>query len=246
MKLKFVLAIAAMAGAAPAHAADTTLDQMPPQLETRFALSALPQALRDKATVYLLDPTSGYKLSREGASGIACIVQRTQWELADFRNDIYYAVCYDAAGAATYLKYVMDAAALRAQEFDPAALKAEIEKRFKDGTYRAPDKSGVSYMIGPLMRTIGPPDLKVHTMAMPHLMFYAPFITNADIGAEPDLGNPESLKSPFIDRQGNGEQSYMIQMIGETEKAKILADEKELIDDLCAYRDVLCLDHTQH
>ena len=62
----------------------------------------------------------------------------------------------------------------------------------------------------------------------------------------PDLGNPESLKSPFIDRQGNGEQSYMIQMIGETEKAKILADEKQLIDDLCAYRDVLCLDHTQH
>jgi hypothetical protein len=140
----------------------------------------------------------------------------------------------------------MDAAALRAQGFDPAALKAEIEKRFKNGTYKAPDKPGVSYMIGPLMRTIGPPDLKVHTMAMPHLMFYAPFITNADIGAEPDLGNPESLKSPFIDRQGNGEQSYMIQMIGETEKAKILADEKELIDDLCAYRDVLCLDHTQH
>ena len=34
----------------------------------------------------------------------------------------------------------------------------------------------------------------------------------------------------------------MMQMIGETEKAKILADEKELIDALCAYRDVLCLD----
>ena len=35
----------------------------------------------------------------------------------------------------------------------------------------------------------------------------------------------------------------MIQLVGETEKAKIVADEKSLLDDLCAYRDVLCLQH---
>ncbi|WP_162914055.1 hypothetical protein [Taklimakanibacter lacteus] len=246
MNLGFAFAAAAMIAAAPAYAAGTTLDQMPPRLETRFALSALPPAMRDKATVYLLDPKTGYRLSREGTSGVACLVQRTQWELADFRNDIYYAVCYDAAGAETYLKYVRDAAALRAQGLGPEALKAEIEKRYRDRTYKVPEKPGLSYMIGPVMRTIGPPDLEVHTMAMPHLMFYAPFLTNADIGALPDLANPASLQSPFIDRQGNGEQSYMIQMVGAAEKARILADEKELVDELCAYRNVLCLDHTQH
>jgi hypothetical protein len=246
MKLATALAVAATIAATSAHATDTTLDQMPPQLETRFALSALPPALRDNATVFLLDTKKGYTLSRQGTTGLACLVQRTQWELSDFRNDIYYAVCYDAAGAETYLKYVRDAAALRAQGLTPTALKAEIEKRYEDKTYKVPDKPGLSYMIGPLMRTIGPPDFKVHTMAMPHLMFYAPFITNADIGAAPDLADPASLQYPFIDRQGNGEQSYMIQMIGEAEKARILVEEKELIDDLCAYRDVLCLDHTQH
>jgi hypothetical protein len=37
----------------------------------------------------------------------------------------------------------------------------------------------------------------------------------------------------------------MIQLIGEAEKAKILADEKALLDGLCAYRDILCLaDHS--
>lgn len=246
MKLAFALAVAILAAAPYVHAADTTLDQMPPELETRFALSALPPTLRDKATVFLLDPRTGYTLSHQGTNGLSCLVQRTQWELADFRNDIYYAVCYDAAGAETYLRYVRDAAALRAQGLTPAALKAEIEKRYKDKTYKVPDRAGLSYMIGPLMRTIGPPDLKVHTMAMPHLMFYAPFVTNADIGAAPDLANPSSLQYPFIDRQGNGEQSYMIQMVGEAEKAKILVEEKELIDALCDYRDVLCLDHTQH
>jgi hypothetical protein len=74
----------------------------------------------------------------------------------------------------------------------------------------------------------------------------APFITNEDIGAAPDLGDPASLLNPFIGKQGNAEQSYMIQLIGEAEKAKILADEKPLLDELCAYRDVLCLAHAKH
>jgi len=33
----------------------------------------------------------------------------------------------------------------------------------------------------------------------------------------------------------------MIEVIGEAEKARIMADEKPLLDDLCAYRDVLCV-----
>jgi hypothetical protein len=104
-------------------------------------------------------------------------------------------------------------------------LKAEIEKRYENKTYRAPEKAGVSYMVAPVMRTLGPPDMKMHTMSMPHLMFYAPNITNEDIGAVPDLSDHSTLLYPFIDKQGNAEQSYMIQLIGEAEKARILADE---------------------
>jgi hypothetical protein len=48
---------------------------------------------------------------------------------------------------------------------------------------------------------------------------------------------------PLIDRQENGEQSYMIQIVGEAEKARIVADGKALLDGLCAYRSVLCLSH---
>jgi len=228
--------------ASPAHTIETTIEAMPAGLETEFALSALPPALRDGAAVYLLDPAAGYYLAQQGSSGLACLVERTVWEMADYRNDIYFPLCYDAVGTSTYLQVIMDAAKLRAEGLDPAALKAKIQARYDDKTYRAPDKAGLSYMVGPVMRTETPPDRKVHTMPMPHLMFYAPSVTNADIGALPDLAIPASLAFPFIDRQGNAEQSYMIQMIGETEKAKILADEKELIDALCAYRDVLCLD----
>jgi hypothetical protein len=217
------------------------LEPMPAKLETQFALSALPPALRGQATVYLLDPGRGYQRSREGTSGVACLVERTAWEMADFRNDIYVPLCYDAAGAKAHFKVIMDAAALRAQGMDPAALKAEIEKRYRNKMYRVPEKAGMSYMVAPLQRTVAPPDMKVHTTQMPHVMFYAPGITNEDIGAVPNLGVPASLRYPFIDKQGNVEQSYMIQFVGEAEKAKILADEKALLDDLCTYRDLLCL-----
>jgi hypothetical protein len=232
--------------AAPCQTTKTTIDQMPATLETRFALSALPRALRDKATVYLLDPTKGYRVSQQGTSGVTCLVERTAWELADFRNDIYIPLCYDAVGTATYLKVIMDAGTLRAQGMSAVALKTEIEKRYTNKIYKVPAKAGVSYMVAPVMRTVGPPDMKVHSMPMPHLMFYAPHITNADIGAAPTLSVRSSLLYPFIDRQGNAEQSYMIQLIGDAETARILADEKPLVDDLCAYRDVLCLPNMTH
>jgi hypothetical protein len=231
------------ASAAPTFSPGTTLEAIPPGLETQFALSAAPPGLRAKAAVYLLDPKKGYYLAREGSSGVACAVQRTQWELSDFRSDIYYGICFDAAGVKTHLQVVFDAAALRAQGMPPAALKAEIEKRYRDKTYQPPAKPGLSYMVGPIMRTIGPPDRSVQTMAMPHLMFYASNLTNEDIGAVPNLSDHASLLYPFVDQQGSAEHTYMIQLMGEAEKARILADEKPLIDALCAYRTLLCLSH---
>ncbi|HST44711.1 MAG TPA: hypothetical protein VLK29_05740 [Luteimonas sp.] len=214
---------------------------MPAQLETRYALSALPPALRDGAAVYLLDPARGYRLARIGSSGVTCVVQRTAWELAEHRDDLYIPLCYDAAGTRTYLRVIMDAAALRAQGMGAQALKDVITRRFANGTYSAPGKAGVSYMVAPVMRTIGPPDLRVRTLSMPHLMVYAPGVTNADIGARPDLADPATLMNPFIDRQGIAEQSYIIQMLGHAEAATIARAEKDLLDALCAYRDVLCL-----
>jgi len=234
------LLLLALAGTtANATEATPALTPMPEALEIRFALSAIPLALREKATVYVLDAAKGYRIAREGSSGIACLVERTQWELAEFRDDLYVPLCYDAAGM-PYLRAIMDTAALRAQGVDAGALKARIEPRFRDGTY-VPRKAGLSYMVAPVMRTLGPPDMRMHTMAMPHLMFYAPGLGNADIGARPDLADPASLRWPFIDRQGIDEHSYIIQMVGEAEKARILADERALVDDLCAHRAVLCL-----
>jgi hypothetical protein len=248
-KVRIFALVAIALATAPAQAGaaqDASLMPMPEALEMRYALSALPPALRDTATAYVLDPATGYRVARRGTSGLECLVQRTAWEHGELRDDIYIPLCYDAVGARTYLKVIMDTAALRASGIDAGALKTRVEQRYADGIYRAPGRAGVSYMVAPVMRTGGPPDMKIHTMAMPHLMYYAPGIGNADIGAKPDLADPATLIYPLIDRQGNDEQSYMVQLLGETEKAKILADERELLHALCAHRDVLCLADMTH
>jgi len=137
---------------------------------------------------------------------------------------------------------IMDAAALRIYGLPPAALKAEIEKRYREKTYQAPDKPGVSYMVAPVMRTWMLPDWQVHTMPMQHLMFYAPNLTDQDIGS-----GPSSFPGyPFVFKEGIPEQSYMIQLAGEAERVRIVTEEKPLLDELCAYREVLCIPHIQH
>jgi hypothetical protein len=223
--------------ASSSQVTQATLEQMPAALETEFALSALPAGMRGHASVFLLDPMKGYQPSSRGTNGVTCLVERTAWERADFRNDIYVPLCYDAAGTQTFLKVIMDAAALRIQGMSPAGLKAEIENRYKNRTYKVPERTGVSYMVVPVQRTWMLPDGQVHTGSMPHLMFYAPNLADEQIGAVPN----SDITYPFIFEEGIAEQSYIIQLMGEAEKIRIVSDGKTLLAALCAYRDVLCL-----
>ena len=172
-----------------------------------------------------------------------CLVERTVWEWAELqlRDDIYIPLCYDAAGATTRLRVMRDVAELRAKGMTADVIKAEVEDRYRRGVYTAPARPGLSYMVGPVFRGLGVPDMQMHTQAIPHLMSYAPGVTNEDFGARPNLSDFGTLKYPFIDPQGIAQQSVMIHIVGDVEKAKIMADEKQLVADLCAYRGVLCL-----
>src|SRR5215470_7693655 len=90
------------AGSVATAGSAAKLERMPEALETRFALSAAPPHLRENATTYLLDPAKGYVLGRKGTNGVSCIVVRSDWQFdAAFRDDVYWAVCYDAEGSKT-------------------------------------------------------------------------------------------------------------------------------------------------
>jgi hypothetical protein len=216
------------------------LEKMPVSLEVRLALSALLPTLREKASVYILDPAKGYILERTGNNGQSCFVGRTEWKFADYRNDVYDPICYDLVGAKYHMRVWFDVAELRAKGVEPEAMKQEIEARFRAGIYKAPDRPGVSYMTAPLMRSYMSLDPKdkdsVMTMSMPHVMYYAPNVTAADIGGMPC---PPCTPYPFVFEAGP--HGYIIQRLGDRESERIVADEAGLVCELCSYRNALCL-----
>ncbi len=156
---------------------------MPVDLETDFALSALPPHLRDAATVYLLDPEKGYYIARQGTNGFSTFVNRTEWEWAEFVQDTYAAISYDAEGTKTYMPVFLDVAEMRASgKYSPSQIRDIIIQGVKNGKYKAPSRTGVSYMLAPLLRTHPGQEKEVVNMVMPHYMFYAPRVDNKDIG----------------------------------------------------------------
>jgi len=221
--------------------ADPKLEKMPVALETDYALSALPPQLRAGATIYLLDPAKGYYVARKGSNGFICFVMRTAWEWAEFRNDVITAISYDAEGARTIFPVYLDVAAMRASgKFTALQARNIVVDRIKKGVYKAPARPGISYMLGPVMRTYPatPTQHEVMTMHMPHYMFYAPYMTNADIGNIPDgqqdgpfVVNPEAL---FLGKK-KAPYGYIIVPAGATERAKIIANNKELLKRLADY-----------
>lgn len=212
------------------------LEKMPEALESRFALSAAPPSLRESATVYLLNPAKGYMLSRQGTNGVSCIVVRSDWQWANppFRDDIYWPVCYDSEGSKTLLQDYFYTAELRARGMDSKQVHEAVTKRFGIPAFPNPSRTGVAYMIAPIMRgyTSAPGPV---TMNMPHYMFYAPGVKDVDIG-----GHGFSKQYPFILDMSPGRDDYIILLVGEAEKAKILEESNDLLNDLCSYRDYLC------
>ena len=211
------------------------LEPMPEALERTFALSAAPPHLRGGATTYLLDPIKGYVLDRQGTNGISCIVVRSDWQFtAAFRDDIFWAVCFDAEGSKTLLQDYLYAAELRAHGMDARQVHAEVTRRFGTPAAPNPARAGVAYMIAPVMRGYTSAPTPV-TMNMPHYMFYAPNVKSADIG-----GTGFSKEYPFVLSMSPGRDDYIIMLVGESEKARILEQSKDLLDQLCSYRRYLC------
>lgn len=212
------------------------LEKMPEALEIRFASSAAPPHLRDGATVYILDPDKGYVTARQGTNGVSCIVVRSDWQWASppFRDDVYWPVCYDSEGSKTLLHDYLFAAELRARGQNSELVHEAVMKRVGTATAPNPSHTGVAYMLAPVMRgyTAAPRPV---TMNMPHYMFYAPGVKDEDIG-----GHGFDKQHPFVLSMSFGRDDYIILLVGEAEKAKILQDSRDLLNDLCSYRNYLC------
>jgi hypothetical protein len=219
---------------------DWRLEKMPVDLETDYALSALPPHLRNDATVYLLDPQKGYFVGRQGSNGYICFLSRTEWEWGEFRNDVCAPISYDAEGARSIFPVYMAVAAMRASgKFQATEIKDSIMNRIITGVYKAPSKPGISYMLAPVMRVYpGTPDIKEPiTVSMPHYMLYAPYLTGENSRFKPGtegliLGNPGNS----VLGEGKGPFGYIIVPASEPETTIIVEDGKDLLKRLVSYK----------
>ncbi len=216
------------------------LEKMPADLETDFALSALPPHLRSNATVYLLDPQKGYYVAHQGTSGYICFIARTEWEWTEFRDDVFAPISYDPEGARSIFPVYLAVAAMRASgKYQAVQIRDSIIKGILTGVYKAPAKPGMSYMLAPVMRVYpGSPDIKEPiTVSMPHYMLYAPYLSDENSRFKPGtqglmLANPDN--STLGD--GKAPYGYIIVPASASEAKVILQDGQGLLARLAAYK----------
>jgi len=178
----FTAGVAAQSPAAPAFKRPATEAE-----EVTLALSALPETLREGAGVHVLGP-KGYRRVRESTTGINCLVERS-------RPDTQEPICWDREGSETIMPVTCAEAEWRAAGLTADDVERRVAEGFAKGRFRAPRRGGVAYMVSSENYVFnGERVIKYH----PHVMFYAPYLTNADIGA-----NGKDPNAPWILNEGS-------------------------------------------
>ena len=180
-------------------------------LELRLAVNALPKDLRDAASVLVLEK-GGYTKARTGTNPFTCMVSR--------RGGNFYPVCFDEEGARTILPEFVDDTVLRLKGASDQEIERQLADGFEHGRYRPPARPGIAYMLSPATYMLEGGKL---ARTFPHTMFYAPFLTNADIAGMPG-------KSAFVDRPGP--HGMIIVVAGQKERETLFNESQALVDEV--------------
>ena len=175
----------------------STTTQGPPlmdrQKEIALALSACPPLVASKAAVYVLG-RAGYIKVRDGENGFTTIVQHAVPNSQDPQ-------CMDAEGTRTFLPRYLKVAEWRAQGKSTDEIKLLVADAFAKGIFQPPAKPGIDYMLSTENLT---PNAKGEVIHFPpHVMFYAPYLTNAELGLGGSLGPDGNPDGPaFVAGEG--------------------------------------------
>jgi hypothetical protein len=166
-----LLALAAQTVKASGEKTPSLMDQT---TEIALALSACPPAVASKAAVYILGK-DGYIKIRETQNGFTAIVQHSLLTSQEPQ-------CMDAEGTRTILQRMLMVASLRAQGKSADEIKQAVAAAVSRGALQPPTRTGIDYMLS--TENLVPDDNGVVGHFPPHVMFYAPYFKNADIGSE--------------------------------------------------------------
>ena len=173
----------ALGAVAVAQSSQASTDQQTPlmerQKEIALALSACPPPVASKAAVYVLEKP-GYVKVRDSQNGFTAIVQHALPNSQDPQ-------CMDAEGTRTFLPRYLKIAELRARGKSREEINRFVADAFAKGIFQPPSRPGVDYMLSTENIVVVDAEKGVVAPFPPHVMFYGPYLTNADLGSD---GNP--------------------------------------------------------
>jgi hypothetical protein len=175
-----LIAVTALSGAAAQAEPSAVPAPMERGREIALALSACPKPIAADATVYVLE-ASGYVKVREGRNGFTALVQHALPTSQDPQ-------CLDAEGSRTLLPRYLKVAELRAQGKSPEEISRFVANGYARGLFQPPRRVGVDYMLS--TENLTPDEHGVVRPFPPHVMFYAPFLTNAELGHDGSQSGP--------------------------------------------------------
>ena len=175
------IAVGASAAAQSTQPAGSQLPAlMDRQKEIALALSACPPSVASKAAVYVLDK-SGYIKVQDSHNGFTAIVQHSLPTSQEPR-------CMDGEGTRTHLPRILKVAELRAQGKSRKEIKRFEADAFAKGIFQPPARPGVDYMLSTENTVTVDEERGIVAPFPPHVMFYAPYLTNADLGSVVNRG----------------------------------------------------------
>jgi len=157
---------------------------LPREDKIKLAKSAAPPEVSNHAAIYVLE-RSGYVKVQDGNNGFSCFVDR-QMPLNQEPT------CFDAEGSASTLPTRIFAEEQRGKGKSEEEIKAGIADGYKSGKFHAPAKPGIVYMMSD-QGYIYVESVKKIVHLPAHLMFYAPYATEKDLGSPPAAINMPRL-----------------------------------------------------
>lgn len=165
--------------------------------EIALAEGAGPAALAAAATIYVRGE-NGYEVAREGSNGASCLVSQD-------RPDTLEPLCFDAEGTRSILPVYLARGRWRAEGVSEEEIARRVQAGFDSGEFGPPAKPGIAYMLSEHNHVFNGREVISYP---PHVMIYAPYATNADIGAE-----MTDRYMPWVLEEGSP-HAYIIVVVG--------------------------------
>lgn len=179
------------------------------ECEEALALSALPARLRAEASVYSLTD-QGFKMIRKKDGPFTCIVERNN-------PDAFIPQCVDAAGSDTIIPGIMKKSQWALAGMPVAERRAKFAELAGKDELHAPPRAGISYMMSDF-NYVWNADSEDLMRVPPHVMFYAPNVSNEDIGGSFEEAVSNNRGTPFVVEVGiHGYMTSFVENASESE-----------------------------